>query len=183
MSPSQPLLLFTPFHLPAFAPSLALDVSDARLVERAYEDLTGEIIDVARDRARNAMFNLRTRLAFYPPQYTGRMPGGFKTLKQRRYFFWALKQGIIQVPYQRTGAYGRGWQITEFPNAFLLTGNARQGERTYTGWVAGDVTGKYQARIHRGRWTTVPTAVEQTLKPLPQEITNRTMQVVHRRGF
>ena len=27
--------------------------------------------------------------------------GGFKTDKSRRYFFWALKKGLIEVPYRR----------------------------------------------------------------------------------
>lgn len=38
----------------------------------------------------------------YPPA-TGAKQSDLWTPKQRRYFFWALKQGIIEVPYRRTG--------------------------------------------------------------------------------
>jgi hypothetical protein len=35
----------------------------------------------------------------------------FESERQRRWFFWALRSGRIQVPYQRTGALGRAWRI------------------------------------------------------------------------
>ena len=35
----------------------------------------------------------------------------FFTEKQRRYFFWALKQGIISVPYRRTNNLRDNWVI------------------------------------------------------------------------
>lgn len=34
--------------------------------------------------------------------------------KQRRYFFWALKEGLIQVPYTRTRNLQKGWQVMKF---------------------------------------------------------------------
>lgn len=47
-------------------------------------------------------------IARYPPSPEGR-PQPFKTDKQRRYFFWALRNGKITVPYRRTGTAGRKW--------------------------------------------------------------------------
>lgn len=35
----------------------------------------------------------------------------FFTAKQRRYFFWALREGIIQTPYNRTNKLRDGWVI------------------------------------------------------------------------
>ena len=50
-------------------------------------------------------------IATYPPQvhrtWASSPWGGFKTPKQRRYFFWALNEGIIQVLYARTGKLGQ----------------------------------------------------------------------------
>ena len=37
----------------------------------------------------------------YPPVRKKKQP--FKTDKQRRYFFYALKRGLIKVPYRRDG--------------------------------------------------------------------------------
>jgi hypothetical protein len=35
----------------------------------------------------------------------------FFTKKQRRWFFWALNSGRLQLPYHRTQATRRGWRI------------------------------------------------------------------------
>jgi len=35
---------------------------------------------------------------------------GFKSVAQRRYFFWALAHGVIDVPYNRTQKLRRGWK-------------------------------------------------------------------------
>jgi hypothetical protein len=57
-------------------------------------------------------------MAEYPPSPGGRpqFPNGFKTKKQQRYFFWALKNGAIEVPYRRgvspqSETLGRKWTI------------------------------------------------------------------------
>lgn len=51
--------------------------------------------------------HLQRKLADYPPQVS--RPQYFKTDKQRRYFFWALRKGKITVPYRRSGLLGRRW--------------------------------------------------------------------------
>lgn len=48
------------------------------------------------------------RTANYPDNR--RAPQPFKSAKQRRFFFAALRSGQITVPYQRTGDLGRGWR-------------------------------------------------------------------------
>lgn len=40
----------------------------------------------------------------------GDNPAPFFSLKQKKYFFWALRAGIIQIPYVRTGEYGEAWR-------------------------------------------------------------------------
>jgi len=57
---------------------------------------------------RNSLTRLRASMKAYPKKPVG-LEQKFKTLRQRRYFFWALKHGIIQVPYRRTGTLGRRW--------------------------------------------------------------------------
>ena len=49
-----------------------------------------------------------------PPRYVSRRRAygkSFFTKKQQRYFFWALKNGIIDVPYKRTGRLAEGWSV------------------------------------------------------------------------
>lgn len=50
----------------------------------------------------------------------------FKSVKQRRYFFWALRTGRIEVPYRRgmspgSQAFGRRWTIAAQNNGLTQT--------------------------------------------------------------
>jgi hypothetical protein len=85
----------------------------------------------------------------YPP--VNRPPRGFKTDKQRRFFFAALRKGQIEVPYRRGASpgserYGTHWEVetvgltTTIGNAVsyaeILAGNDTQ-QSTYMagiGW-------------------------------------------------
>ena len=53
-------------------------------------------------------------LRHYPPykKVTRKEAFGssFFSDKQRRFFFWALGEGIIDVPYKRTQSFAQGWQ-------------------------------------------------------------------------
>lgn len=94
---------------------------------------------------------LRQRLGKYPAKSTGKMV--FKSAKQRRFFFAALREGKIQIPYRRSGTLGRRWYSRV----------------NVGGGMAGDVAGfvgnltpyaRYvqgfseQAPIHKGNWQT-----------------------------
>jgi hypothetical protein len=57
---------------------------------------------------------VQSRMAKYPPQRHMKQP--FKSAKQRRYFFWALHEGKIEVPYRRGSSpgsetLGRRWHV------------------------------------------------------------------------
>jgi hypothetical protein len=68
---------------------------------------------------------LQVKMQDYPPQKrVTRMQAFGKTFfsaKQRRYFFWALHNGNIKVPYHRTDELRRGWRIITAGNATTLT--------------------------------------------------------------
>lgn len=49
---------------------------------------------------------LRGRMSVYPPTEGNRPPQPFVSEKQRRYFFAALRDGRIVLPYRRRGAGG-----------------------------------------------------------------------------
>lgn len=58
--------------------------------------------------------HIKSVIATYPPARHGAQP--FKTVKQMRYFFYALANGLIEVPYKRgispnSEALGRRWTI------------------------------------------------------------------------
>ena len=81
--------------------NVSLDLSD---LENKLRQVTGPdlIRDIAQAVATEAV---QPELAKEPYRST-RKPQPFVSAKQRRYFFAALKDGRIEVPYRRTGKIG-----------------------------------------------------------------------------
>lgn len=110
-----------------------------------------------------AVKNLQFALKIYPPQIKG-VHMMFVSEKQRRYFFAALADGTIQVPYRRTRTLGRRWTTkVEFINGGVVgtVGNVTP----YAPLVQGRET---QAGIHYMHWQTA----EDTLEAMQQDIFN-----------
>jgi len=100
--------------------------------------------------------DIQRKLQEYPTGKPG--PMVFTSDKQRRYFFWALRQGKIQVPYRRTGTLGRKWK-TRVTGADRIQGIV-ENPTPYAPMVQGDE----QAAIHRGRWEPASKIVEKREK-------------------
>ena len=79
----------------------------------------------------------------YPPQTFAPQP--FKTARQRRWFFWALKTGQITVPYSRTGTIANSWRTRKEGWSHWVLENSAP----YAALVVGRGT---QARYHRDNW-------------------------------
>ena len=130
-------------------------VLDQSALNKAFSRLgTAHMQQVLRPPMEASLLSLQDALTDYPPPSTGKVR--FKTAKQRRYFFWAVSNGVIQVPYVRTGKLGQSWtwKIT-------TTGSGLRGEvgtnLPSARWVQNVHS---QARIHRGNWLTDYGAVQ-----------------------
>lgn len=90
----------------------------------------------------------------------------FVSAKQRAYVIWAIKQGIINVPYRRTGDYGRSFE--KQPNS---TGMSLVSGLSYAPYVRGPGSGggDPQAAYHKGNWDTLDTLAEQ-LEPQARDV-------------
>ncbi|MGV0974499.1 MAG: hypothetical protein ACOYBO_01070 [Azonexus sp.] len=102
-----------------------------------------------------AVKNLQFVLKYYPPRATN-LHVEFKTEKQRRYFFWALHEGKIDVPYRRTRTLGKRWTTkVEYINGGVtgVVGNVTP----YAPYVQSRAD---QAKVHEGRWGTAEDAME-----------------------
>jgi len=92
--------------------------------------------------------------------HSGAYQSKFKSRKQQGYFFWALASGKIAIPYRRTGKLQQ-----EITTASTVSGNeviGRIGTNiAYGPYVIGDDT--QQAPIHQGRWWQLATEVEKNL--------------------
>ena len=82
------------------------------------------------------------------------------TDKQRRWFFWALKAGKIDVPYKRTGLLGRRVTSQAERTGTNVTGSVGL-DVPYAPWVVGPDKKQaitiggvemYQQPIHQDRW-------------------------------
>lgn len=110
---------------------------------------------VVRDTMEMAVERVRTQIAVYPPPPSG-YHMVFKTDKQRRFFFAALRDGRISVPYRRTGNLGRLW-VTSVSNSGADIRGEVGNDISYGPFVQ---SAESQAPIHQGRWRTAERVVE-----------------------
>ena len=102
---------------------IGIEVSGIDAVRRTMERINkprivGEVTKAVGD-------YLRGKLQRYPPYiYVSRQQAygkPFFSERQRRWFFAALRDGRLTIPYQRTGALRRGWQLlASGENDYLL---------------------------------------------------------------
>lgn len=122
--------------------------------------------EVADEGANNAYDYLLNVMRKYPPKkkVSRKQAYGvtFFSDKQRRFFFWALKSGAINVPYGRTQALSRGWRkVGEGRSAFLAN------ESPYGVYMYDDVRQSRMSKLIG--WKTLG----QTLKERTKEIVRR----------
>ena len=131
--------------------SITIDVSE--VLERIDPEKMERALEVAVDGAIDNA--IRPEFRRYPGGKPG--PMQWKSEKQRRWFFWALRTGQIQVPYGRTGDLGRQWTKRVRRVAGGIRGVIGS-DTPYAKWVINEPS---QAQIHRGRWYTVQKVAEQ----------------------
>jgi hypothetical protein len=101
-----------------------------------------------------ATYLVKSRMADYPSA-KGNGPMKFVSDKQRRYFFWAWRNGIIDVPYKRSSSptserLGQRWTEDVTMHGYTVTGKVGN-NASYAALVQSD---KFQARRFRGIWQT-----------------------------
>ena len=125
-----------------------IEINDGAVAKLFQRLDHSHVMQVLRPPMEASLLSLFDDMTDYPPPSRGKMR--FKSDKQRRYFFWALSNGVLQVPYVRTGKLGQSWntRITE-------TGSGMVGKvgtnMKYAKWVQ---SAESQARIHQGNWLT-----------------------------
>ena len=99
--------------------------------------------------------HVETILKHYPSKH-GNAPVEFVSEKQRRYFFWALNNGKIEVPYKRGRTLGNSWTTKVSKRGAGLIGVIGT-DIPYAPLVQWHKT---QARRFRGIWTTTDDVVK-----------------------
>ena len=114
--------------------------------------------DVFRPPMQQSVNYIKRAIKKYPPGSGAHRPQPFKTDKSRRWFFWALNEGEIKVPYRRTRSLGNKWTTTvstdgrrgEIGNDVkygpLVQDESRQtGYHKTTGWITIQTVAKREA--------------------------------------
>jgi hypothetical protein len=100
----------------------------------------------------------------YPAQKKAKQP--FKTDKQRRWFFWALNNGMISVPYQRTGRLANSWGISRVGWSDYAVRNSAP----YSAIVIGKST---QSKYHLGHWWVAQDIIDANKPELTKDLTEK----------
>jgi len=136
---------------------------------KALEELGDEQSTVLQAGMDAALFYLDGRLPPYPAGNAPPLPriyrrngrlSKFKTAKQQRYFFWALRTGAITVPYTRTGTLQRRITTRSEVEGDTVTGYIGT-DVPYAEYVIGDDS--QQAPIHKNRWWQLAKEVDKNI--------------------
>ncbi len=145
-------------------------------VERVSRKL-GSVVDPGflRAQAMAAGMTIANKMKEYPVQkrVTRRQAFGrpFESDRQRRYFFAALKDGRIQVPYRRSMRLGQEWTARPFG----ATGAEVANRMPYAQWVQGE---RSQSRMMQMiGWPTL----ERTARKMMDEIVRKLRSQIRRK--
>jgi hypothetical protein len=162
--------------------TLSVQVKGAELTKKNLEDLAAEIPQISAGRIFGRMTAAKVKLKRYPPQTNLAQP--FKTEKQRKFFFAALREGRIKVPYQRTRTLAEGWSVARTQNRSRSSdGYSLSNPTDYTSKVHGDGYGVGQVAYHRGNWPVARDVVDAEIVKLPSEIEENIRQVARRKNL
>ena len=104
----------------------------------------------------------------YPPQTNEPQP--FKSERQRRWFFWALAAGLINVPYIRTGNIANSWRARQEGWSHWVLENSA----AYAALVVGR---EKQVRYHQGNWWIAEDVIEEDVKDLTEDLTEEILKL------
>jgi len=154
---------------------IAIKVDGLGELFRKLDHLTA--VEVLKPPMEASLLELVSFMEDYPGPPMRPYPKMLRTPKQRRYFFWALAQGIIKVPYVRTGKLGQSWtwEVT------TTDGGVRGKIGTNLKYAPYVQSKQRQALIHQGNWQTDVQAVEAKRDEIVRRFQNAITQALSRR--
>ena len=117
--------------------------------------------------------------AYPPPKRISRKSAygqTFFTEKQRRYFFWALNKGIINVPYGRTQDYRKAWEQVGTGYGSILAN-----ETPYAVYLQDD---QQQSRLSaKIGWKKLGVVIKEHMKGILQIADGAVKKAIRKRGL
>ena len=129
---------------------IRLDYSDIAKAAAKVEGGARVMVENVKRATDESLAFAQNFIAKYPPKSSGKRMV-FQSEKQRRWFFWALRTGEIEVPYRRTGTLGKSWTTDVRATSDSIRG-VLGNVRPYAPYVQDE---ELQAQMHKGHWPTV----------------------------
>lgn len=160
------------------AVQLSVQVRNAQLVEKRFQDLTEEMPKIGRQQIRVVMERIKRRMQEYPPEPPGQSIAEAHPLLGTVYRTAAGR-------YHRTGLLGASWFIDRTPkdDGYTIKNDAQRKGRGYARYVVGSARGDGQAWMHKGRWQLLRNVADEEVQKLPEEITKSVTMIARKRGF
>jgi hypothetical protein len=130
---------------------------------------------VARDSVAQAARYVKGQAIIYPPVRRQSQP--FKTAKQRRFFFAALRDGTIAVPYARrniSGGLASRWIITSGDGGLSAAVSNDSPSGVYV------MSTTQQAKYHEGNWKTEKQIADEAEGPVLDIVKRNMLAELHR---
>ena len=154
---------------------LTIKAQGAELVRSGLQDLEANIPKVGRLQIYKMMLKIRGILRTPAPRPS--YPIQWDSEKQRR-FVLAMLGADDNLPYHRTDALPRAWEIENTGNGYQIYNS--QDAAVY---VYGDYSGSRQSRIHAGRQPVFQEVAEREIEDLPADIEQNISYYAREKGF
>ena len=154
---------------------LTVKTVGSELVRKGLEDLDAEIPKISRRRIYNMMLKVRGILRTPAPRPT--YPINWDSNKQR-IFVIAMLRAQDNLPYQRTDAMPRGWEIENTGTGYQIYNS-----NDAAVYVYGNYEGARQSNIHAGRQPVFQQTLEGEIEALPPDIEDNISYYGRSKGF
>lgn len=152
------------------AVKLSYDVKGYNRVRNALRKLASEYREEIDSTVKDFAQAQRKELKSFGYPTPKRASQPFKTDKQRRWFFWALRTGLISVPYVRTGILASSWRAENNGWADWSIANSA----SYAALVVG--RGE-QSHYHKNHWWVSQDIIEEKTPDLTAKLTEEIIEL------
>lgn len=158
---------------------VTIEVRNAKLIRKGLQDLKREVPRIGRQDVYHSLWLVKKQV---DKPIAPRDPDVLFEYVSQKQAYRVLAdwfEGKIDIPYRRTGAYGRSWRILR---------HGQEGWRMfstspYAQFVAGGPMGEPQFRMHRDVWAHFRSELDYELNDLPITMRKHFATVARGLGF
>lgn len=158
-----------------YIPALQVRLRGRKLTQAAIKKFGDQAPKVVRATFKQASQNIAEKMQVPGKPIT--YPVKWDSDKQRRAFFATNGFGG-GIPHVRQNVYVGAWQQKTIRGGYQVSNKLK-----YAGYIAGDIYGNRQSRIHRGRWPVFRRVVDKALKGISKKLLTALTVTATKIGF